>query len=90
MKKMWLSNWLQRNESWGLNQKWVTFKQYEWKSNAGLLKEPDEYLPFQLGIKDLNTRWKPDESESIVRIKGGEMMWDIKWDTKTKTEAKWK
>jgi hypothetical protein len=50
MKKMWLSNWLQRNESWGLNQKWVTFKQYEWKSNAGLMKEPDGCLPWQLGI----------------------------------------
>ena len=50
MKKMWLSNWLQRNESWGLNQKWVTFKQYKWKSNTGLMKEPDEYLPWQLGI----------------------------------------
>ena len=50
MKKMWLSNWLKGIKSWRLNQKWVTFKQCEWKSNAGLLKEPDEYLLWQLGI----------------------------------------
>ena len=50
MKKMWLSNWLKGIKSWKLNQKWVTFKQYEWKSNADLMKEPDEYLPWQLGI----------------------------------------
>ena len=28
----------------------ITFKQYEWKSNAGLMKELDGCLPWQLGI----------------------------------------
>ena len=28
----------------------------------------------RIEVEDLNTRWKPNESESIVRIKGGEMM----------------